>query len=242
MICSFQFLLSCKDRFSSRPRRFSYSTPLTRSWRIENGIRFFLDTPLINSPFWIHWIASSIASFDQFAFFCNKLVIPDHLKQIPLVKFVCGDYRSVVRNDNHCDRHCPHITLQKYYILLSNNDYFCFMRHCYPVAYRQHYSTITMVIDFWWTVITYIGFFTKGKLEANYGKKKNLNFLLWETMPQWCLPTKSLGRAPEESSAHQKVSEYSHSRGKRVIGISLWSSLHPVSLIYVITSFSVVFL
>jgi hypothetical protein len=49
-------------------------------------------------------------------------------------------------------------------------------------------------------------------------------------MPQWCLLTKRLGRAPEESSLHQKVSEYSHSRGKRVIGIPQRSSLHPVPL------------
>jgi hypothetical protein len=38
------------------------------------------------------------------------------------------------------------------------------------------------------------------------------------------------GIAPEGSSTHQKVSEYSHSRGKRVTGIPQWSSLHPVPL------------
>jgi hypothetical protein len=38
-----------------------------------------------------------------------------------------------------------------------------------------------------------------------------------------------LGRAPEESSTHQKVSEYSHSRGKRVIGIPLPPRCHIIS-------------
>jgi hypothetical protein len=37
----------------------------------------------------------------------------------------------------------------------------------------------------------------------------------------------------EESSTLQKVSEYIHSRGKRVIGIPQWSSLHPVHLVLV---------
>jgi hypothetical protein len=70
-------------------------------------------------------------------------------------------------------------------------------------------------------------FLHEREIRSKLRKTKNHIFLLWEMMPQWCLLTKMLGRAPEESSTHHKVSEYSHSRGKRVISIPQWPSSPP---------------
>jgi hypothetical protein len=54
-------------------------------------------------------------------------------------------------------------------------------------------------------------------------------FLLSETMPQWRILTNRLHKTPEESGTHQKVSKYSHNRGKRVIGFAPLITITPRS-------------
>jgi hypothetical protein len=76
-----------------------------------------------------------------------------------------------------------------------------------------------MVTELKLTII-YIGFFTYGEFGANYGEggRKESQLLLVRNDASMAYTNKRLEMTSEGSRTHQKVSEYGHKTGKRVVG------------------------